>query len=92
MKAAWLVVLVILASSGPLSAQQPNVPAAAIAIDLPEVVAEVKAAHDRYDDAINSGNIAILNSTFRDDPRTIRYGQAENRPASHDDRLTSYDR
>src|SRR5258707_12447018 len=47
-------------------------------IDLPQVVAEVRAAYDRYNNAVNSGNIAILNSTFRDDPRTIRYGQAEN--------------
>jgi hypothetical protein len=48
------------------------------AIDLPEVVAEVKAAFDRYKEAGNSGNIAILNSTFRNDLRTIRYGRAEN--------------
>ena len=47
-------------------------------IDLPEVVAEVKAAYDRYNEAINSGNIAVLNATFHNDPRTIRYGQAEN--------------
>lgn len=45
-------------------------------IDLPEVVAEVKEAFDRYNDAINSGNIAVLNETFRNDERTIRYGQA----------------
>jgi len=78
MKVSWFVALIIVACSEPLSAQQPNVPAAAMAIDLPEIVAEVKAAYDRYNDAVNSGNIAILNSTFRDDPRTIRYGQAEN--------------
>jgi hypothetical protein len=78
MKTKWLVAFVIFASSTPLSAQQTNVPTAAIAIDLPEVVAEVTAAYDRYNDAINSGNIDILNSTFRNDPRTIRYGQAEN--------------
>jgi Protein of unknown function (DUF3225) len=46
--------------------------------DLPEIVAEVKAAYDRYNDAINSGNIAVQNETFRNDERTIRYGQAEN--------------
>jgi hypothetical protein len=78
MKAWWLVALIIVACSEPLSAQQPSVPGAAMAIDLPEIVAEVKAAYDRYNDAVNSGNIATLNSTFRDDPRTIRYGQAEN--------------
>ncbi len=47
-------------------------------IDLPQVVAEVRAAYDRYNNAVNSGNIATMNSTFSDDPRTIRYGQAEN--------------
>ena len=47
-------------------------------IDLPDVVAEVRAAYDRYNGAVNTGNIATMNSTFRDDPRTIRYGQAEN--------------
>jgi hypothetical protein len=79
MKISWIAcALLILAGTGPLSAQQPNAPTSAMAIDLPDVVAEVKAAYDRYNDAINSGNIVILNSTFRNDPRTIRYGQAEN--------------
>ena len=78
MKVSWLVALIIVACSEALSAQQPNVPATVMAIDLPDVVAEVKAAYDRYNDAVNSGNIAILNSTFRNDPRTIRYGQNEN--------------
>jgi hypothetical protein len=78
MKVWWLVALIIVACSEPLLAQRPSAPAVAMAIDLPEIVAEVKAAYDRYNDAVNSGNIAILNSTFRDDPRTIRYGQAEN--------------
>src|ERR1700680_4806974 len=78
MKVSWLVALIIVACSEPLSAQQPSAPTPAMAIDLPDVVAEVKAAYDRYNDAINSGTIRILNSTFRNDPRTIRYGQAEN--------------
>src|SRR6266566_3844689 len=47
-------------------------------IDLPEVVAEVKTAYDRYNQAVNSNNVAILDATFRNDPRTIRYGNAEN--------------
>jgi hypothetical protein len=46
-------------------------------IDLPEVVAEVRAAFDRYEKALNDNDVAVLNSTFRDDPRTIRYGGAE---------------
>lgn len=47
-------------------------------IDLPDVVAEVRAAFDRYNDAIVSNDVAILDATFHDDPRTIRYGAGEN--------------
>ena len=46
-------------------------------IDLPEVVAEVKAAFDRYEKALNENDVATLNSLFRNDPRTIRYGGTE---------------
>ena len=47
-------------------------------IDLPQVVAEVKAAYDRYNQAVNANNVAVLDASFRNDPRTIRYGNAEN--------------
>jgi len=47
-------------------------------IDLPEVVAEVKAAFDAYEKALTSNDVATLNSIFRADPRTIRYGIGEN--------------
>jgi hypothetical protein len=47
-------------------------------IDLPEVVAEVKAAFERYEEALVSNDIAVLDSIFRDDPRVIRYGGGEN--------------
>ncbi|MEA2871162.1 MAG: hypothetical protein QOH67_1138 [Hyphomicrobiales bacterium] len=47
-------------------------------IDLPEVVAEVKAAFDRYEQALTSNDVATLNATFRDAPQTIRYGIGEN--------------
>src|SRR3954465_8869571 len=47
-------------------------------IDLPEVVAEVKAAFDRYEKALTSNDLAVLNSIFRNAPQTIRYGIAEN--------------
>ena len=48
--------------STPASSQQGH--SANLEINLPEVVAEVKAAHDRYNDAINAGDIAVINSTF----------------------------
>jgi Protein of unknown function (DUF3225) len=47
-------------------------------IDLPEIVAEVRAAFDRYEKALEDNDVAVLNATFRTDPRTIRYGGTEN--------------
>ena len=47
-------------------------------IDLPEVIAEVKAEFDRYERALVSNDVATLDAMFRDDPRTIRYGSFEN--------------
>ena len=46
-------------------------------IDLPEVLAEVKAAFDRYEKALTTNDVAVLDDTFRVDPRTIRYGGTE---------------
>jgi len=46
-------------------------------IDLPEVVAEVKQAFERYERALVSNDVAMLDAMFRDDPRTIRYGGNE---------------
>jgi hypothetical protein len=47
-------------------------------IDLPEVVAEVRAQFDRYEDALVNNKVAVLDELFRNDPRTIRYGASEN--------------
>ena len=47
-------------------------------IDLPEVVAEVRAAFERYEQALVTNDVATLNEMFRNDPRTIRYGATEN--------------
>ena len=47
-------------------------------IDLPDVVAEVKAAFERYEVALVSNDVAALNALFHTDPRTIRYGATEN--------------
>jgi hypothetical protein len=47
-------------------------------IDLPEVVADVRAAFERYEKALGDNDVATLNATFRNDPRTIRYGATEN--------------
>lgn len=47
-------------------------------IDLPDVVAEVSAAFERYEQALVTNDVAMLNALFRDDPRTVRYGMGEN--------------
>ena len=47
-------------------------------IDYPEVLAEVRAAFDRYEQAIVSNDVDMLDALFHDDPRTIRYGGGEN--------------
>jgi AtzH-like len=47
-------------------------------VDLPDVVAEVTAAFERYEQALVSNDVAVLDSIFRDDPRVIRYGVGEN--------------
>jgi Protein of unknown function (DUF3225) len=47
-------------------------------IDLPEVVAEVTAQFARYERALISNDVAVLDELFRNDSRTLRYGIAEN--------------
>jgi hypothetical protein len=47
-------------------------------VDLPEIVAEVAAQFARYEQALVSNDVAVLDELFRKDPRTLRYGIAEN--------------
>jgi ketosteroid isomerase-like protein len=47
-------------------------------IDLPDVVAEVRAAFDAYERALVSNDVAALDAMFRDDARTVRFGGGEN--------------
>jgi hypothetical protein len=47
-------------------------------IDMPDVVAEVQAAFEKYEQALVTNDIATLDTMFRNDPRTIRFGQSEN--------------
>ncbi|MBD2070838.1 oxalurate catabolism protein HpxZ [Leptolyngbya sp. FACHB-671] len=47
-------------------------------INLPEVVAEVTAAFQRYEAALVSNNVAVLDELFWNSAHTIRYGVAEN--------------
>jgi Protein of unknown function (DUF3225) len=47
-------------------------------IDLPDVLAEVTAQFQRYEKALVSNDVAVLDELFHEDARTLRYGIAEN--------------
>jgi hypothetical protein len=47
-------------------------------INIPEIVAEVRAAFDRYEAALTSNDVAVLDELFWDSVHTIRYGLGEN--------------
>jgi hypothetical protein len=47
-------------------------------VDLPEVVAEVSEQFARYEKALVTNDVAVLDVLFRNDPRTLRYGTGEN--------------
>jgi hypothetical protein len=47
-------------------------------VDIPEVLAEVTAQFARYEKALVTNDVAVLDELFRDDARTIRYGGGEN--------------
>lgn len=50
----------------------------AIEVGLSDVIAEVTEAFRRYEKALTSNDVAALDSLFRKDPNTIRYGIGEN--------------
>jgi hypothetical protein len=41
--------------------------------NLPEVVAEVRSLFERYEQALIDRNVDVLDATFWNSPRTIRY-------------------
>jgi hypothetical protein len=47
-------------------------------INLPEVHAEVSAAFARYEQALVSNDVAVLDELFWRSPHTLRYGVGEN--------------
>ena len=47
-------------------------------INLPEVLAEVRAAFERYEDALVNNRVEVLDELFWTSPLTVRYGAAEN--------------
>jgi len=49
-----------------------------LAINLPEVVAEVAVQFSRYEKALTSNDVAVLDELFWNSPHTLRYGATEN--------------
>ena len=47
-------------------------------IDLPDVLAEVRAVFARYEDALVHNRIEVLDELFWASPSTVRYGAGEN--------------
>jgi len=47
-------------------------------INLPDVLAELDLAFDQYEAALVQNNVSVLDKFFWDNPKTVRYGVAEN--------------
>ena len=43
-------------------------------VNIPEVVAEVTAAFERYEQALSANDLDTIDGLFRDSPLTLRYG------------------
>jgi hypothetical protein len=51
---------------------------ATMQVNLPKVLAEVSAEFDRYEKALVTNDIAVLDELFCNSPHTLRYGVGEN--------------
>ncbi len=49
-----------------------------LAVDLPDVLEEMRAVFARYEDALVTNKIDVLDALFWSSPSTVRYGVAEN--------------
>jgi Protein of unknown function (DUF3225) len=47
-------------------------------LNIPEVVAEVSAAFERYDRGLDENDVAVLDDSFWESAHTLRYGVGEN--------------
>lgn len=53
-------------------------PNTAFEVNLPEVLAEVQQAFARYELALTTNQVEVLDELFLDSPHTVRYGATEN--------------
>jgi len=47
-------------------------------VNIPEVVAEVRAAFERYEAALDGNDVEVLDACFWRDPRVVRYSLTDN--------------
>ena len=47
-------------------------------VNQPDVLAEVQAVFDRYEDALVNNRVEVLDELFWNSPHTLRYGATEN--------------
>ena len=47
-------------------------------LDIPEVIEEVRAAFEEYENALVNNDVAVLDRLFWEDVRVVRYGAGEN--------------
>jgi len=47
-------------------------------VNLPDVLAEVTAVFERYEDALVNNKVEVLDELFCNSPHTLRYGATEN--------------
>ena len=65
------------ASWGNLSARHGGESVIDVTPNIPEVVAEVRQLFERYEEALVSKNVDVLDATFWNSPHTLRYGVGE---------------
>lgn len=58
--------------------QTPPPPPSGVAVNLPDVVAELQAAFARYERALVTNDVDVLDELFWNSPHTLRYGGGEN--------------
>jgi hypothetical protein len=47
-------------------------------VNIPDIVAEVTLAFERYEQALTNNDVAVLDELFWTSPHTLRYGATEN--------------
>ena len=55
-----------------------NMNPSSVTVNIPEVMLEVSTQFARYEKALTTNDVAVLNELFWESPHTLRYGATEN--------------